>query len=95
VSDVVKAATAATQAVAVTVKGFWANLSHVFKNTLGQVSADEVLKVLAGVLGGILLYFYFFTHAIEADKGNYVMNAVLVLWGYAFATGTVGYVKGM
>jgi len=93
VSDVIQAvqkdAQAATNAVVSGAKTGW----EIFKNTLGQISADEVLKILAGVAGVALIVLFFFTNWIVADARPYVWQVEVVLWGYALGVGAVGYAK--
>ena len=63
---------------------------QMFENTAGQISSDEVLKVLAGIAGAVLIGIFFLTPLIPESKGSYVMMVEGALWGYVFAQGAVG-----
>jgi len=72
------------------VKKVETKISDFFKNVEGQFSADELLKVLAGVAGVALAVVFFFTDLISLDKAAYIMTVEGVLWAYAFGQGLVG-----
>ena len=72
------------------VKKVETKISDFFKNVAGQFSADELLKVLAGIAGIALAVVFFFTGLISIDKAPYVMTVEGVLWAYAFGQGLVG-----
>jgi hypothetical protein len=72
------------------VKKVESKISDFFKNVAGQFSADELLKVLAGVAGIALACVFFFSGAISIEKAPYVLTVEGVLWAFAFGQGLVG-----
>lgn len=72
------------------VKKVETKISDFFKNVAGQFSADELLKVLAGVAGTALAVVFLFTGFIPIEKGSYVLGIEAALWGYALGQGAIG-----
>ena len=75
-----------TPAVAAKVT-FWQKLGQIFCNKDGQVSSEEILKILAGAAGIALAAVFFFGHIIPIEKASYVMIVEGALWGYALGQG--------
>jgi hypothetical protein len=69
------------------VKGFWAKIAEFFKNTAGQFSSEELLKILAGFAAIALAAIFFFSNVIPADKASYVFPVVGSLLAYALGQG--------
>ncbi len=73
------------------VKKVETKISDFFKNLAGQFSADELLKIVAGVIATVLIGIYLFTGLIAVEKEGFLKTVEIVLWGFALGTGAVGY----
>jgi hypothetical protein len=68
------------------VKSFFAMVAQFFKNTGGQFSVEELLKLAAGFIGIYLGYRFFFGAFSDAAR-SYFWQSEAILWGYALGQG--------
>jgi uncharacterized membrane-anchored protein len=74
------------KSVWIKIKAFFAGIMQFFKNTGGQFSVEEVMKIAAGAAALYIGYRFFFGSFAESAR-QYFWQAEAILWGYALAQG--------